>query len=93
MIDEAPPLRRTEIRPASARTELLAVVRLSMVILVGAWMYVAVDSAKGHEATMGKHLLPFQTLIRDRPSTEQRMFRELQEGLLEAEARRSAEGA
>src|SRR5262249_35767615 len=30
-------------------------------------------------------LLPFQDLVRDAPSTDQRMFRELREGLLEAE--------
>jgi len=31
------------------------------------------------------NLLPYQVLMRDRPAAEQRMFRELQEGLLEAE--------
>ncbi len=40
-----------------------------------------------------RNLLPFQKLIADRPPDEQRMFRELQEGLLEAETMRSANNA
>ena len=37
--------------------------------------------------------MPFQKLIADRPFDEQRVFRELQEGLLEAERMRSTENA
>ena len=37
-------------------------------------------------------LLPYQRLIRDAPAAEQRVFRELQEGLLEAERIRAATG-
>ena len=87
-------IRRVEIRPPSARVELANVVRFGMVIVVGVWMYLAADSATfGGEPATTTHLLPFQTLIQDRPPLEQRMFRELQEGLLEAEARRSATAA
>ena len=86
-------LRRVEIRPPSARVELANVVRFSMVIVIGVWMVLAADSATfGGKAATTKHLLPFQTLIQDRSALEQRMFRSLQEGLLEAEARRSADG-
>jgi hypothetical protein len=85
--------RRVEVRPPSSRVELGNVVRFSMVIVIGAWMFLATDSATfrdGNEKT--KQLLPFQTLIQDRPSIDQRMFRELQEGLLEAESRRASSG-
>ncbi|HUL67280.1 MAG TPA: hypothetical protein VLW55_21980 [Burkholderiaceae bacterium] len=63
-----------------------------MAIVVGVWIYVA--SAGGMGGAPGeRHLLPFQKLMADRAPEEQRMFRELQEGLLEAEARRSSAGA
>jgi hypothetical protein len=86
--------RRVEVRPPSSRVELGNVVRFSMVIVIGAWMFLATDSATFRsDGSTTKHLLPFQTLIRDRPSIDQRMFRELQEGLLEAESRRGSSGA
>jgi hypothetical protein len=85
--------RRVEVRPPSSRVELGNVVRFSMVIVIGAWMFLATDSATFRDgASTTKHLLPFQTLIQDRPSIDQRMFRELQEGLLEAESRRGSSG-
>ena len=86
-------VRRIEVRPVSAREELLNVVRAGMVIVIGAWMVLATDSAtsRGPE-TDKRHLLPFQKLVQDRPPAEQRMFRELQEGLLEAETRRMDRG-
>jgi hypothetical protein len=88
-------VRHVEVQPLSARAELSHVVRFSMVILVGVWMFLATDSATFRDAatTTNRHLLPFQVLIQNRPPIEQRMFRELQEGLLEAEARRGDRGA
>lgn len=86
-------VRRVEVRPPSSRVELGNVVRFSMVIVIGAWMFLATDSATFRDRGDGtKHLLPFQTLIQDRPAIDQRMFRELQEGLLEAESRRASSG-
>jgi hypothetical protein len=86
-------IRRIEVRPPSARAELGNVVRFSMVVVVGVWIFLATDSATFRDATStNRHLLPFQTLIQDRPPIEQRMFRELQEGLLEAETRRADRG-
>jgi hypothetical protein len=82
--------RRVQIQPLSARTELLLVLRASMAITVGVWLYVA--SSAGIVGSGGpgqRNLLPFQKVVADRPFDEQRMFRELQEGLLEAEASRS----
>jgi len=93
MTSAAVAIRRVEIRPPSSRVELANVVRFSMVIVGGVWMLLAADSATFRgTGSATRHLLPFQLLIQDRPPAEQRMFRELQEGLLEAEARRSANG-
>jgi hypothetical protein len=87
-------IRRVEVRPPSAREELLSVVRVGMLVLIGAWMVLATDSARFRDdASPVRHLLPFQALIRDRPAVEQRMFRELQEGLIEAELKRVDERA
>jgi hypothetical protein len=89
MTATADAIRRIEVRPPSARDELLSVVRVGMLVVIGAWMVLAADSATFRNEEAGvRHLLPFQALIRDRPPLDQRMFRELQEGLLEAEMRR-----
>jgi hypothetical protein len=78
------------VEPLTPRTELLNVFRASMVILVGTWMYISTHTASDPSAN--RRLFFYQALIQDRPSGEQRMFRELQEGLLEAEMRRAADG-
>ena len=88
----APALRRVEIKPPSARVELGNVVRFGMVVLIGVWMFLAADTASRDGGSTTRNLLPFQALVRDRPPIEQRMFRELQEGLLEAETRRADRG-
>lgn len=86
-------VRRVEVRPPSARVELANVVRLGMAIAIGVWLLLAADTGSLRDgAGATRHLLPFQALVQDRPPLEQRMFRELQEGLLEAEAARAASG-
>ena len=65
-------------------------VRGTAMVLLGVWMYLAATLGNGVDTR--RSLLPFQTLAQNRPASEQRMFRELQEGLLEAEAVRSATG-
>ncbi|HJZ78588.1 MAG TPA: DUF6162 family protein [Vicinamibacterales bacterium] len=85
--------RRVQVQTLSARAELLAVVRASMSIVVGVWIYVAMMAGVGGNAPRQRNLLPFQKLIADRVPAEQRMFRELQEGLLEAEAARATANA
>jgi hypothetical protein len=90
---QATGVRRVHIDVLSARAELLLVLRVSMAIVVGTWIYVASAADAGGGAGARRNLLPFQKLIADRASEEQRMFRELQEGLLEAEAGRSATSA
>jgi hypothetical protein len=91
MSPAAPEIRHVQIEPLSMRTELGHVMRLAMAIVVGVWLYLA--SALGGDSTAQRNLLPFQALVQSRTSVEQRMFREIQEGLLEAEARRSTTGA
>jgi len=87
-------IRRVEVRPPSARAELGNVARFCMVVVIGVWMYLATDGATFRDAARAnRNLLPFQALIEDRSSIEQRMFRSLQEGLLEAETRRATSGA
>lgn len=85
-------LRRVEVRPLSARVELWNILRVAMGIVIAAAMYLSTDSALfGGPSDGARQLLPFQQLIQGRPPVEQRMFRELQEGLLEAEVRRSTD--
>jgi hypothetical protein len=93
MTATAGPLRRVRIEALSARSELSNVLRGGMAITVGVWMYVAVDSSTFQGSkTERRNLLPFQLLVQNRPLGEQRVFLELQEGLLEAEARRAVAG-
>ena len=81
--------RAVAVVPLSARSELLIVVRAAMAIAVGVWIYLA-STASSIGVVGQRNLLPFQKLIADRPAEEQRTFRELQEGLLEIEAARTA---
>jgi hypothetical protein len=86
-------VRRTQVKPPSARTELTNVVGVGLLIVVAVLALLAFDSAHfRQDAKSQRNLLPFQAMVQDRPSNEQRVFRELQEGLLEAELRRAANG-
>lgn len=78
-----------EVAPPSGAAELRSILRLGMGIAFGSWLYVAL--AIGNDPTT-RGLLPYQALISTRPSAEIRVFRELQEGLIEAEAVRSSTG-
>jgi hypothetical protein len=86
-------IRSVEIAPPSASHELIAVVRTAMAISVVTWLYLAISPfAFSNDASARRNLWPYQSLIQDRPSDEQRMFRELQVSLIEAETIRSATG-
>src|SRR5436190_21039908 len=88
--------RTVEIRPPSLRAETLNVLKASAVIvlLVAAYLFrPAMFGGAGEQAvSRASDLLPFQRLVGDAPGTDQRTFRELQEGLLEAERIRAATG-
>lgn len=82
--------RTVSVKLLSIRHELAHVVRLAATIVLSVWLYLA--SALGDDSATRRRLLPYQGLIQNRPTAEQRVFRELQEGLLEAEAIRSRSG-
>jgi hypothetical protein len=84
MIDASRPVT---VQLLSWRDELANVARAGAAVIVVVWIYLA--STVGGDAANVRSLLPYQQLIRDRPATEQRTFRELQAGLLEAETIRS----
>ncbi|HZF12593.1 MAG TPA: hypothetical protein VFE33_27705 [Thermoanaerobaculia bacterium] len=83
-----------EIHPPSARREAANVLRLAAVILLATWVYLAHTATPRTASAAGRaDLVSYQKLFRDLSPHEQRMFRALHEGLLEAENLRSASGA
>jgi len=91
--DQISGVRAVEIRPPSVKSETVNVLRATAVIVALAAAYLVRPSSDTTRATPAQRgLLPYQTLVRDVPSAEQRVFRELQEGLLEAERLRSTTG-
>ena len=91
----AQPVRTVEIRPPSLRAETTNVVKAAAVIVVIIAAYLFRPTVAGPNVATGAPavgLLPYQKLVRDAPPAEQRLFRELQEGLLEAERIRSVTG-
>jgi hypothetical protein len=99
-----PAVRTVEIAPPSARAETWNVLRVAALIVLAAWIYIADTAAPtGSAATAGRlggerdggggearDLMPYQRLFRTLGGDDQRLFRELQEGLLEAENARSS---
>jgi hypothetical protein len=87
-------IRDVLIASPSMRRELMAVLRAAVVIVFGVWLYLVNSpfAAAGGDLTRRGTLAPFQAFVRDRSPEEQRMFRELQVALLEAETIRSTEG-
>jgi hypothetical protein len=82
-------IRSVEISPISHRREIGGVIRVIAAVLVCAWLY-AESRPADTEGVRG--LLTYQTLMVDLASPDQLFFRELQEGLLEAERLRSTTG-
>ena len=60
-------IRRVRVQPLSARAELASVVRTSMAIVIGSWIFLAADSARFRDGGANQNLLPFQVLIQNRP--------------------------
>lgn len=85
-------VRRQAVEVLSARSEMLLVMRAGMGVVVAVWMYVALTAGAAVSTGGPRNLLPFQRMVADRPFDEQRMFRELQEGMLEAERGRGDTG-
>ena len=90
-------MRTRNIEPPSVRAETLNVLKAgaAIFVMVAAYVFRPTFGAPTRDfelrqAQMG--LLPYQKLIRDASSNEQRMFREVQEGLLEVERIRAQTG-
>ncbi len=89
-------MRTLEIHPPSVRDETLNVLKAAMAIVLVVAAYIfrpsfgTQPSLADRQSQIG--LLPYQALIRDAPPADQRLFRELQEGLLEAERIREQTG-
>jgi hypothetical protein len=88
-------VRTTEIRPPSVRAETLNVAKAAAAVIVVVAAYLFRPSF-GEESLADSRrsstLLPYQKLVADSSPVEQRTFRELQEGLLEAERIRATTG-
>lgn len=90
--------RSVEVRPPSIREETLHVLKAAaaIVAVVAAYLFrpsfTTIPSPNPQSRPSSMALLPYQRLIRDASALEQRIFRELQEGLLEAERVRAGTG-
>jgi hypothetical protein len=84
------PVRTVEIRPPSNRDETIAVVRAAAVVLCIAAAYILSARPSRHSLSLEPGRPPYQRLFADLQPAEQRMFRELQEAILEAENTRLA---
>jgi hypothetical protein len=85
--------RDVEISALSARDELISVARAAMAIAAVVWIYLANNPfPAGDGSLLQRALLPYQKIVQSLPPEEQRLFRELQVSLLEAETIRSTEG-
>lgn len=82
--------RQVAVARLTLQEEIANVLRSAVTVIVLVWIYLAATLGDGRDAR--RTLLPYQALIQGRPTVDQRMFRELQEGLLEAEAMRSTDG-
>jgi len=93
----APAYRTVEVRSPSATDEASSVLlAAAFVVLVVIYVYAFErygGPAPDPGARIGSALLPYQTLFRDLPSDEQRRFREMQEGALEAVRIRGESGS
>lgn len=81
-----PVTRTTEVQPDNLRDEIVLVMRLTAIIAVAAMLTMtALRSIDDKDSTHGAALLEFQILVRDLPAPEQRIYRQMAEGLVEAE--------
>lgn len=84
--------RTVEARSPSTKKETALVVGVAIVVL-GAGLALAPGPARGPEAQGPAELLPYQRLFSTLPPDEQLRYRELLEGVVEAENLRAESGA
>lgn len=95
LVPARPPIRTEEVIPPSQRDDGSWVFLAAMTIVVCVIYIIAFERGgpvTKDAAVPSRALLPFQTLFRDLPSVEQRVFRALQEGVVEALRARGATG-
>src|SRR5262245_33033411 len=83
-------VRTVTVLPPSARGEARVVLRAAAAIVFGALFVIGLHAGDGGMASGRGDLAPFQVLFRDAAPPVQRLYRELQEGLIEAENVRAA---
>jgi hypothetical protein len=85
-------IRTVEVLPPSAHGESRLVLRAAAAIIFGALFVIGLRAGDGgpENGPRTGDLLPFQVLFRDAAPPVQRMYREMQEGVLEAENARAA---
>lgn len=90
-----PRLRTHEIRPPSARAETWAVARAVFHIVYWSALLISGQAAASGNGTASAPptLAPLERRFADLEAADQRLFRELREGMAEAEAARSLGGA
>jgi hypothetical protein len=88
--DHTPPTRREEVRSPSARGEALAVLRVAATVVCLAAAYIAGRATPGAAARGGQGRPPYQRPFAELAPPQQKMFRALAEGILEAETVRSS---
>jgi hypothetical protein len=86
---KSPPVRTERVPPPSTARETALVLKILFHVLLWSAIVVFGHPDRGAEASV----LPFERRFQDLDPTEQRIFRLLQEGVLEAEAIRSRGGA
>jgi len=85
-----PTIRTVEVKPPSALAEGLAVLRAAFFIAL--FSLIAVYRQSGAAAPEKADLLPYQVLFKDLPPADQRVFRQIQEGMIEIENVRGQTG-
>jgi hypothetical protein len=88
MSDDA--IRTVEVRPPSASGETRLVVRVAAMIVFGALFVIGMRTGAPDGEPRPAETVASQVLFRDVAPPVQRLFRELQEGLVEAEQTRAA---
>jgi hypothetical protein len=86
-------VRTVEVRPPSARAETRAVARAAFHIVYWSALFISAQTrAAGAGLAAEAPASPFERRFQDLPGEDQRLFRGLQEGVVEAERARSATG-
>ncbi len=85
-------VRTHEVRSPAARTETWAVVRAVFHVLYWSALLLSAEAHARRSPTPTTAAAPFERRFQDLPSESQRLYRALQEGVVEAERARSATG-